>query len=600
MEPTDKIDPDHAHLRPEQQVSLLFSWGDRAFALALRDNQSCVIGRVESADVVIDDPSLSRAHARLSLCHDQLLAEDLGSTNGCVLNGMRVTSATMRDGDLLQLGAIEMRVCARSALPERTTQVSHASFMRTLEEEVARARLSGRSLAVLALKHEVALGTPERPRLALRPFDRYCSFAPNLDLVLLVEHDAAAARSWLEPASLLGKNGAKVGIASYPRSPDAAEQLVARALEACRAAGAGEARELLDDAPRAATQRILLSPNMVRLYDLVARVARTTMPVLIHGETGAGKELVARAVHDDSPRSKARFRALNCATIPVGLIESMLFGHERGSFSGAERQMPGVFEQAAGGTVFLDEVAELSTPAQAALLRVLEQGRLVRVGGIKEIEVDVRIVAATHRDLRALVQRGSFREDLLFRLDALTLSVPPLRDRRVEILPLAEHFLAQARVRWGARVVRLSEDARDALLAYAWPGNVRQLRNVIERAVVVCSGDAIDLEDLPPDVWNDQGDPSPLEDAVGETSPMALEASHPPPNETASAGTLPLAPEGSPHSLTERVRAFEIALIRQALEVAGGNQSQAARLLGIPRRTLASKVHAYRMVPNRS
>lgn len=306
---------------------------------------------------------------------------------------------------------------------------------------------------------------------------------------------------------------------------------------------------------------------MLRLYDLVERVAPTTLPVLIQGETGTGKELVARAVHEKGPRPGAPFKALNCATIPATLIESVLFGHERGAFTGAQRQAQGVFEQAQGGTVFLDEIGELSAHAQAALLRVLEERRIVRLGSAREIEIEARIVAATHRDLAAMVSAGTFREDLMFRLDALSLRVPPLRERREEIIPLAELFLARARSKWRVAPVRLSEDASDALLSYGWPGNVRQLKNVVERAAVVCAGDVIQLEDLPPQVWLDAEGPA------------------------SSAQDAPCSTEFRPLPL--RMRDFELDIIREALQKARGNQSQAARLLGIPRRTLASKVHAY-------
>lgn len=316
-------------------------------------------------------------------------------------------------------------------------------------------------------------------------------------------------------------------------------------LEACSASTAAES---IDDA-------LVISPCMRRVYELVARVACTPLPVLVLGETGVGKELIARAVHAQSDRCRASFRALNCATIPVHLIESVLFGHERGAFTGAERQAAGVFEQAHGGSIFLDEVGELSLHAQAALLRVLELRRVVRVGGTREIEVDVRVIAATHRDLCAMVSAGTFREDLMFRLDALSVSVPPLRERREEILPLAELFLARARAAWNATARSFSASASELLAAWPWPGNVRQLKNVVERAAVVCAEEVIDIVDLPDRLRRER--------------------------------------LAEPASLPERVRELEVALIREALVKTRGNQAQAARLLGVPRRTLAHKAHAY-------
>jgi DNA-binding NtrC family response regulator len=291
---------------------------------------------------------------------------------------------------------------------------------------------------------------------------------------MLPETDASTAARWADAPRKASPRVA-VGIASFPAHASSAEALVELALAAARSAKSGASACVADVGPMRPNLAapVVASDNMRRLYDLVARVARTTLPVLVLGETGSGKELVAHAVHQHSPRSKGPFKALNCATIPANLLESVFFGHERGAFTGADRQAPGIFEQAQGGTVFLDEVGELSAQAQAALLRVLETRRLVRVGGNREIEVDVRVVAATHRDLSAMVRAGTFREDLMFRLDALTLRVPPLRERKEEIAPLAELFLARASEQWGTGTKRLSEDARESLEAYAWPGNVR-------------------------------------------------------------------------------------------------------------------------------
>ncbi|MFT3926442.1 MAG: sigma-54 dependent transcriptional regulator [Myxococcales bacterium] len=304
---------------------------------------------------------------------------------------------------------------------------------------------------------------------------------------------------------------------------------------------------------------------MVRLYGLVARVARVTMPVLVFGETGSGKELVAQAIHQRSLRARGPFKALNCATIPSGLTESVLFGHERGAFTGADRQVRGIFEQADGGTIFLDEVGELSAQAQAALLRVLETKRMTRVGGVTEIELDVRVVAATHRDLHKMVEGGRFREDLLFRLDALSLQVPPLRERQEEIRPLAELFLEEARERWTAPAKVFSAEALDALDEFDWPGNVRQLRNAVERAAVACEGSLIQLEDLP--------------EYLHHRSPAAaIEA-------------MAAAPANdSQDDLRQRVRQFEAEIVREALQRSGGDQAQAARLLGIPRRTFSNRL----------
>jgi two-component system response regulator AtoC len=302
---------------------------------------------------------------------------------------------------------------------------------------------------------------------------------------------------------------------------------------------------------------------MCELYELAARAARTTLPVLVSGETGSGKELVIRALHELSPRGAGPFKTVNCATIPPQLIESFLFGHERGAFTGADRQVAGIFEQARGGTVFLDEVAELTPQAQAALLRVLEQHRFTRLGSTRELDVDVRVLSATHRDLSSMVAAREFREDLLFRLDALSLRLPPLRERTEEILPLADRFLEHARNQWLASARCLSPDVTRALISYQWPGNVRQLKHVIERAAALCTAEVIELVDLPEQV----------------------RAGSAPKRCPSSAQRL--------HSLPDRVRMFEMSLIRDALVSTSGNQARAARMLGLPRRTLANKIRVY-------
>jgi two-component system response regulator AtoC len=315
---------------------------------------------------------------------------------------------------------------------------------------------------------------------------------------------------------------------------------------------------------------ILVSRCMRELYELAARAARTTLPLLVLGETGSGKELLVGAIHEQSSRAAQPLKALNCATIPPHLIESCLFGHERGAFTGADRQTAGIFEQARGGTVFLDEVGELAPQAQAALLRVLEQRHFVRVGGARELDADVRVIAATHRDLTAMVGSGAFREDLLFRLDALRLRLPPLRERLDEIVPLAESFLTRAREQWAASARSFSPATIAVLMAYSWPGNVRQLKNAVERAVAVCAGEVIEPVDLPEQVGVVAG---PARSAALVSGELRMD------------------------SLSNRVRTFEIELIRGALGTTGGNQAQAARLLGLPRRTLANKIRTYRLVP---
>ncbi len=253
------------------------------------------------------------------------------------------------------------------------------------------------------------------------------------------------------------------------------------------------------------------SRAMRELYRQIDRVAASDISVYIHGESGTGKELVARAIHERSGRSRSPFIALNCAAIPESLQESELFGHERGAFTGAAQRRVGCFEQVAGGTLFLDEVAELSLGAQAKLLRVLQQRTIQRVGSSQEIEVDFRLLAATHQDLTQAVREGRFREDLFYRIVVFELELPPLRDREGDVELLARHFVPHAGRELAGRDVHLSAEALAALQRYGWPGNVRELQNVCQRAAVTCEGDTIGPGDLPPRVCTAAASPSPAQ-----------------------------------------------------------------------------------------
>ena len=250
------------------------------------------------------------------------------------------------------------------------------------------------------------------------------------------------------------------------------------------------------------------SAPMLRMIDQIERVGPSSATVLIHGESGSGKELVARAIHDQSTRRGHAWVAVNCAAMPETLLESELFGHERGAFTGADRERMGKFELADGGTLFLDEIAELSPAAQAKLLRVLQDGTFVRVGGTVTLVADVRLIAATHRDLAMQVRRGRFREDLFFRLNVFRIDVPPLRDRKEDIRALAEHFHEKHARRLARPVLPLSERSVRRLLSYRWPGNVRELENTVERATLLSEGAALEVEipDTPSVLTGDGGE----------------------------------------------------------------------------------------------
>jgi DNA-binding NtrC family response regulator len=299
---------------------------------------------------------------------------------------------------------------------------------------------------------------------------------------------------------------------------------------------------------------------------LLRRAAPTDATVLVTGESGTGKELAARALHAESRRAAGPFVALNCAALPGELVERELFGTLRGAFTGADRDAPGLFEAADGGTLFLDEVGDLALPAQAKLLRVLQEREVTRLGSTRPVPVDVRLVAATHRSLEERVTEGSFREDLLYRLRVVTLHLPPLRERRADILPLALHFVAEFAARYGRPVSALGEGARRLLLSYDWPGNVRELRNAVERAVVMVEGEELGAADLPPYV-------------AGSRAPLD-------PLDAALAG-LPFA-----EARERATEAWERSFLQAALERHAGNVSAAARSLGLHRQSLQKRLRA--------
>jgi two-component system response regulator AtoC len=334
-----------------------------------------------------------------------------------------------------------------------------------------------------------------------------------------------------------------------------------------------QAASLEDDAlfPPAATegfeppQLIGVSASMREVFKAIGRAASTDEPVLIIGESGTGKELVAAALHGHSRRAAGPFVRVNCAALAEGLIESELFGHERGAFTGADRQRPGRFERAHGGTLFLDEVSELPLPAQAKLLRVLQQHEYERVGGTEVLRADARFISATHRDLASEVATGRFREDLYYRLNVVCMTIPPLRARREDITPLAEHILRRLERKYGWSGLSLAPEALEVIRCHDWPGNVRQLENVLARAAIAARGRAILPVHLEPEAGNRAAAPS-GDDAVG----------------------LPL---------RAVLADVERRTIGRALIASGWNRTRAAELLGISRRHLFDKIREYDLHP---
>ncbi|MFA5911498.1 MAG: sigma-54 dependent transcriptional regulator [Vicinamibacterales bacterium] len=307
------------------------------------------------------------------------------------------------------------------------------------------------------------------------------------------------------------------------------------------------------------------SAPMLRLREHVAQAAPTNGRVLILGDSGTGKELVARTIHQSSRRKNGPFIEVNCAAIPEELIESELFGHMRGAFTGAVADKPGRFEQATTGTIFLDEIADMSLKTQAKVLRVLQEQVMERVGGTQRIKVDVRVVAATNKDLLEEIRAGRFREDLYFRLNVVPIFVPSLRERQDDIAPLADHFMALLATEYGRRPKRMAPEAAARLRQYAWPGNVRELRNVVERLIIMVQGDTITAQDL---------------GFLGRDGVPDAPAAH-----------------GSARPLSEARDEFEKDYILQTLAAQQGNMSRTAEVLGVERSNLYKKLRAFGVTP---
>jgi len=429
---------------------------------------------------------------------------------------------------LLIVGSLEgeLGAAARVAIA-RGARLAHADGAAT---GLARLRAEGADLALVDLRHDVPwlVGSLAAERIACPVVA--CGRAEDADAA--VRAIEAGARDFL------------------PLPPDA--DLIVAMLQAAGAEPAAEGPLARD-------------PAMLALLARATQLARAEAGLLLTGESGTGKEVLARHIHAASRRARGPFVALNCAALPETLLESELFGHERGAFSGAVAARKGKFEQADGGTLLLDEIGEMDPRLQAKLLRVIQEKEVDRLGGAAPVRVDVRLLAATHRDLAAEVGRGRFREDLFFRLNVLALHIPPLRARPADILPLAEHFAMRYARANGVAARPLSAAARAALLAHPWPGNVRELENCLHRAVLLAEGAEIGAE--------------------------AIELIPP---RTPEAGAAPASPVRAPSFVGRRVEEVERDLILDTLSHCLGNRTRAAEILGISIRTLRNKLGEYR------
>jgi len=539
----------------------------------LPNGQEVVVGRAQSNHVCIEHTSISRVHVKLSLRGDVTVA-DQGSTNGTMLGGKRLephVPTPVRAGQVIQLGSVTLVLQRLAKLAPRNV-LTHDYFEARLEEECAKRSRRGGAFGVMQLlvdRHVDKDLVEAALHRAVRAQDVIALYAPGEYEVLVdaAEHELSTITDRLLRA--FKDDGIEIGIAlaRYPADGNNAGDLIARAHESLHG--------VVSTAKAGATSAL------AGLDELAVKVAASELSVLILGETGVGKEVMAEAIHRLSPRSSNTFLRLNCAALTESLVESELFGHTRGAFTGANTAKAGLLESAQGGTVFLDEIGELSLTMQVKLLRVVEERRVTPVGGLRSRSIDVRFIAATNRDLEEEIVRGRFRQDLFFRLSAVTLVVPPLRERTEEIASLAEKFASLAAK---GPTPAMTDEAMQALLRYGWPGNIRELRNVVERAVLLSDGNEIDVRHLPLERMRATRSSLPPEPVSGAAAII-----HAPAN---ASDDVDLS-KTLPTSLHDDVRALERQRILDALERCAGNQTKAARLLGISRGTLVARITEY-------
>jgi len=541
------------------------------------------IGRGLDADLQLQHSSVSRTHARLRWHGDALWIQDAGSHNGVRVNGVRIHEPQiLASGDVVQIGEVVLILHCQSIRSGQRPVLDRAAARQYLVDEIERALRYHHPLLLLHIDLGVSPSEPDMLTAALgqhlRPLDRLARLGASELAVILPDCEEDEAHDLIERLLRELPQGARIGTSSCPVDGGNADMLLFVARQAAAAAAPGA---IADSASIQVRRQIgehailLAEPAMLRVYELISRLGPSSIPVLIHGETGSGKEIAAAALHHASPRSSRRFLAINCAALPESLAESELFGHERGAFSGAVATKSGLLESAQGGTVFLDEIGELSLPVQAKLLRALETRRILRVGDVHERPIDVRVLAATHRDLEADARAGRFRQDLYFRLAAAVVNLPALRHRPVELPLLARCFLREARERLGATPLAISNAAMWRIVAYDWPGNIRELRNAMEFLAATVQEPLIETWHLPAKLGGPQ--------AAAPSSPIgAADALSP-----SSGAALSFRP------LEAELREIERTRMQEALIAAEGSQTRAAELLGMPRRTFFAKKKQY-------
>jgi two-component system response regulator AtoC len=578
-------------VRPLSESLCLLVMSERGtFKCALPPKGELTIGRDALCTVSVDDPGVSRHHAKLRV-GARLELVDLGSRNGTLIGERRVPPnepVGLSLGDAVRIGDTMLIVQAIAVGAAPVLFSTREAFEARLDAEIlsAQKRASTLTLARVVVQHPKG----DAPRSgtvvsvdrllfdALRPVDLVSARGTG-DFEIALPNLASEAIEGVQVRirQRLADGGytAAIGVAVLQDDGSTRAELQR----------AAESRLVEATAPLARGVDMLALRKVVPTLD---RIASNTINVLVLGETGVGKEVVAHTIHELSRRAAAPILCLNCCALSENLLESELFGHERGAFTGAAHAKAGLLEGAQGGTLFLDEIGEMSTGLQAKFLRVLEQKEVTRVGGLKPRPIDVRIVAATNRDLQVELDAGRFRRDLYFRLSGVSIVVAPLRERLDEIEPLTRRFVARAAELSRRPAPSISPEVFALLRAYSWPGNIRELRNIAERAVMLCDGDVIQLQHLPADK---------MAPDLPSRAPSAPRATYRPPVmgiEDTGSTDIPAAPDDELF-LDVRDVQRERARIVDALRACHGNQTKAAEMLGMSRRTLVSRLTEYEL-----
>ncbi|MDP1918047.1 MAG: sigma 54-interacting transcriptional regulator [Myxococcales bacterium] len=532
------------------------------------DKPRVVLGRGEKCDVAVPDPEVSRQHVAISLSETGAVAEDL-TGKGIVVAGNKVTTAPLVDGADIELGQWRaiFRAKTSNVDDDAATEIGQQTEIAQVGSDgpriTAQLRVRGTKETVHKLQVDAfTIGKDSSNDLVLNErfiSSRHLKVARKDNRFHLVDQQSTNG-TWMGPIRVFEAeiplfSTVKLGETEIVFEPTSTAALAAGA----KGGTAYEGMIGQDGAMRA-------------LSEIIDRVAPSTAAVAIFGESGTGKELVARAVHNRSTRAEKAFIPVNCAAISKELIESELFGHEKGAFTGAEKAHRGAFEEADGGTLFLDEIGELPLELQAKLLRALESGEIKRVGAARPMNVDVRIVAATNRDLLEESRKGRFREDLYYRLCVVPLSLPPLRNRKADVPALAQHFLKLFSPK--GQNVTLAQDAVAKLSNHQWPGNVRELRNVLHRALLLRRGHAVEA-----------GDITFQNNTTGTTGPLPAPA-------TVPTGPSPLTGQiyQPGRTLEDHLQSLEKEIVLQALKFHGNSKEKAGRELGIGRSTIFKRL----------